>query len=276
MNETHQKDIFSIPDYYKVMVDNIITDENPRYHTTTVLWVQYNYYTLTLNYLNKGNGYFTYELIVDFSNPQFYEVGDLRLKPLPPMYETTWDFNETFHIFQKEYQSIEESANDVNFYLANAKIFEETLLENVSGFDTKITNDIAVEKKLIQVFTNPEFEQHRFKFNKIFDEKELNTANYSVFEFEKRGFLFHIALNNHKPYTAMIKDFEPTKIIHKFYEMPIEQSYALQNFGFTFPTNILELPLEKPFINQLTDVELKHIKHWKAKTIGEILFNKWD
>ena len=132
------------------------------------------------------------------------------------------------------------------------------------------------QKKIIEVFTNPEFEQHRFQFNKIFDEKELNSANYKVFEFERYGYLFHIALNNHKPYTAMIKDFEPTKITLEFYALPVEQSYALQNFGFTFPTNILELPLEKPFINKLTEVELKQIKHWKAKTFGELLFNKWD
>ena len=276
MNETHQKNIFIIPDYWRLFIDNIITDENPRYHTTSVLTIHYKFHTLTLTYLNKGNGYFSYELIVSFSNPKFYEVGNPRLKPLPPMYETGWDFDETLHVFQKEYQSIEESANDVNFHLANAKNFEETLLENTSGFDTKIVNDISVEKKLIDVFTNNEFEQHRFKFNKIFDEKELNSANFRVFEFEKRGFLFHIVLNNHKPYTAMIKDFEPTKMVQEFYGMPIEQSYALQNFGFTFPENILELPLEKPFINQLTDYEMKQIKHWKAKTFGELLFNKWD
>ena len=29
--ETHNKDIFKILDYYKVMIDNIITDESPRY-----------------------------------------------------------------------------------------------------------------------------------------------------------------------------------------------------------------------------------------------------
>ena len=205
---THSKVIFVIPDFYKVMVENIITDENPRYHTTTVLWVHYNYYTLTLTYLNKGNGYFFYELIVNFSNPKFYELGDTRLKPLPSMYETCWDYDETLHIFQKEYKSIEESAVDVNFHLANAKNFEETLLENVSGFNTKITNNISTEKKPIEVFTNPLFAQHRFTFNKIYDEKELNTANYTVFEFDKNGFLFHIALNNHRPYFAMIKDFK--------------------------------------------------------------------
>ena len=274
--ETHTKDIFVIPDFYKVMVENIITDENPRYHTTTVLWVHYNYYTLTLTYLNKGSGYFSYELKVDFSNPTFYELGDPRLKPLPPMYKTSWDYDETLHIFQKEYQSIEESAADVNFHLANAKNFEETLLENISGFDAKITNDISIEKKLMEVFTNPTFEQHRFAFNKMYDEKELNTANYRVFEFKKNGFLFHIALNNHKPYVAMIKDFKPTNLICEFYGMPVEQSYALCNVGYSFPTNILELPLEKPFINKLTAVELKQIEYWKAKTIGELLFNKWD
>ena len=150
------------------------------------------------------------------------------------------------------------------------------MLENTSGFDTKTDNDISIEKKLIQVFTNPEFEQHQFKFNKKFDEKELNTANYKVFEFEKKGFLFHIALNNHKPYLAMIKDFVPTKMINEFYGMPVEQSYALCNFGFTFPKNILELTLEKPFINKLTEIELKQVKHWKIKTFGELLFNKWD
>ena len=274
--ETHSKDIFTIPDFYKVMVENIITGENPRYHTTTVLWVHYNYYTLTLTYLNKGSGYYSYELIVSFSNPIFYELGDPSLKPLPPMYETSWDYDTTLHIFQKEYQRIEESAVDVNFHLANAKNFEETLLENVSGFNAKIVNDISVEKKLVDVFLNNEFEQHRFTFNKMYDEKELNTANYKVFEFEKRGFLFQIALNNHKPYTAMLKDFEPTKMIQEFYGMPVEQSYALQNFGFTFPENILELPLEKPFTNKLTEVEMKQIEYWKAKTIGELVFNKWD
>ena len=51
MKETHQKDIFTIPDFYKVMVDNIITDESPRCHTTSILIVHYNYYTLTLTYL---------------------------------------------------------------------------------------------------------------------------------------------------------------------------------------------------------------------------------
>ena len=274
--ESHSKDIFTIPEFYKVIVENIVTDENPRYHTTTVLWVHYNYYSLTLTYLNKGNGYFSYELIVNFSNPKFYELGDPRIKPLPPMYETSWDYDETLHVFQKEYQSIEESAADVNFYLANAKNFEETLLENVSGFDTKITNDISIEKKLMEVFTNPTFEQHRFTFNKMYDEKELNTANYSVFEFEKNGFLFHIALNNHRPYYAMLKDFKPTNLICEFYGMPVEQAYALCNVGYTFPTNILELSLGKPFTDKLTEVEIKQIKYWKAKTIGELFFNKWD
>ena len=128
----------------------------------------------------------------------------------------------------------------------------------------------------MEVFTNPTFEQHRFAFNKMYDEKELNTANYRVFEFKKNGFLFHIALNNHKPYVAMIKDFKPTNLICEFYGMPVEQSYALCNVGYTIPINILEMPLEKSFINKLTAVELKQIKYWKAKTVGELVFNKWD
>ena len=129
---------------------------------------------------------------------------------------------------------------------------------------------------MIEVFTNPAYEQHRFKFNKIYEVKYLKSANYKVFEFEKNGFLFHIALNNHKPYLAMIKDFDVSKMIQEFYGMPVEQSYALNNFAFTFPTNILDLPLENPFINKLTKYELKQIKHWKAKTFGELIFNKWD
>ena len=274
--ETHSKDIFKIPDYYKVMIDNIITDENPRYHTADIIICFYKHYSVRFHYLNKGNGYFSYELIVDYSNPIFYEMGDPRIKPLPPMYNSVWDYDETLHVFQKEYQSVEESASDVNFHLANAKNFEENLLQKISGFDSKLANDISVEKKLIEVFTNPEYEQYRFKFNKVYDVKDLNLANYKVFEFEKNGFLFHVALNNHKPYLAMIKDFDVSKMVHEFYGMPVEQSYALNNFVFTFPTNILDLPLENPFINKLTMYELKQIKYWKAKTIGELLFNKWD
>ena len=274
--ENHSKDIFKIPDYYKVMIDNIITDENPRYHTADIIICFYKHYSVRFHYLNKGNGYFSYELIVDYSNPIFYEMGDPRIKPLPPMYNSVWDYDETLHVFQKEYQSVEESASDVNFHLANAKNFEENLLQKISGFDSKLANDISVEKKLIEVFTNPEYEQYRFKFNKVYDVKYLYSANYKIFEFKKNGFLFHVALNNHKPYLAMIKDFDVSKMVHEFYGMPVEQSYALNNFAFTFPTNILDLPLENPFINKLTMYELKQIKYWKAKTIGELLFNKWD
>ena len=144
--ENHDKDIFEIPDYYKVMIDNIITDESPRYHTTDIIICLYKHYSVRFHYLNKGNGYFSYELIVDYSDTKFYELGDPRIKPLPPMYNSTWDFDETLHVFQKEYQSVEESVSDVNFHLANAKNFEESLLKEISGFDSKLENDISVEK----------------------------------------------------------------------------------------------------------------------------------
>ena len=104
--ETHSKDIFKIPDYYKVMIDNIITDESPRYHTTDIIICFYKHYSVRFNYLNKGDGYFSYELIVDYSNPKFYELDDPSIKPLPPMYNSTWDFDGTLHVFQKDRKSV--------------------------------------------------------------------------------------------------------------------------------------------------------------------------
>jgi hypothetical protein len=276
MNETHTKDIYAIPDYYTVIIDNIMTNENPRYHTNQVLYCSYKNYTIDVVFCNKGNEYYCYELKVNFSDPKFYEIGDPRKKPLPPMYETTWDRNESMLLFFKEYKTMEDSANDVNYWLSNAKEFEESLLENCSGFDTNINNDKNLERIFINAFTINQFKEQQFEFIQIFDNKQLNTANYKVFEFKKENNLYHIALNNHKPYFALLKDFRVSNLVCEFYDVPINPSYALQGIAFGIPTDILEWKLEQPYINRLSEMELKQIKYWKASTIGEFLFNKWD
>ena len=104
----------------------------------------------------------------------------------------------------------------------------------------------------------------------------MECANYKVFEFKKRNQLYHVALNNHKPYFALLKDFKVSNFVCEFYDVPINPAYALQGIAFGMPTDILKWKLDKPYINRLTEMEIKQIKYWKAKTFGEFLFNKWD
>jgi hypothetical protein len=275
MQESHSKDIFTIPEYYKVSIDNIVTDENPRYHTTQVFYCTYKFYAASLVYCNRGNGVNGYEFMVTFSDLKFYLLGDLRIKPLPPMYQSTWDYNQSMLLFFKEYKSIDECATDVNQWLGYAKRFEETFLENVSGLNNTTCHNATFIANFIAAFTESDFEEHQFIFKKVLDESELGKANYKIFEFEKDNQLYFIALNNHKPYFALIKDFNISNTICEFYDVPIHPAYALQSIVFGMPTDILDWKLEEPYINSLTKNELQLIQNNKAATIGELMFNKW-
>ena len=266
-----QQNLFVIPDVYKIFIDNIVSEESPRYHDAQVFIVYYKYYSVKLTYLNQGDAGQFYELDVSMSNLKFYDMDDPNRPKDDGFYSSVWDYDSTLHIFNQQYLSLEAAAPDANFWLANYADFEADLLQNVSGFDTKINNSPDLIKNIIAVF-----EAHGFRYKQIYTEKVLNTANYKVLELKNGTQIFHIAVNNHKPYLACIKDFALSNIKVEFHNFPIEPSYGLQNIAFTFPKNLLELSLNSIFTAKISASERKQIQYWKAETIGEFLFNKWD
>ncbi len=265
------KDLFKIPENVKVFIDNIETDENPRYHTRTILNVWEGDYNVDLVDISSVKDKPQIQLSVRYANTKFYEMDDPERPQPDGFYDSAWDVVDDIMICYREFSTLESAAEDTNFFIANFKHWQENLLHNCSGFDTTQNHFPTTIKKLIKIF-----ESKDFKFIKLFDEKELSTANYKVIEFINNNKTFHIAFNNHKPYCAFIKNFSVTNLVAEFRYFPLEPAYALQNFAYCFSPNRLEMPLEGAWISKLSETELKQIKYWKAKTWGELLFNKWD
>jgi hypothetical protein len=263
--------LYNIPDFYSVIINTLDSTENPRYHDTAVLHCTIKFYNVRLTYLNKLDGKPMYELVVNMSNIAFYAKGDIRIPAPDPFYPSTWDYDETLHVFRCEYETLESAANDTNYWLNHYPEFERNFLQDISGFDSKQYNSSDLLKMIIQIF-----ESASYKFNQLYDSKALQTANFQVLEFEFEQKTFHIAVNNHKPYCACIKDFNTLDLIPQFRNFPLNPSYSLENIAFTFPINILTLPLEKSWLAALNQSELKQIEYWKAMTFGEVIFNKWD
>ncbi len=85
--------------------------------------------------------------------------------------------------------------------------------------------------------------------------------------------LFSILLNEHYPYLAFASVNENTTFT--FIDVPFLHAY-FSPFYYLLDTTILNKPFTPLLNTELNSTELEQIAYWKPKTIGQIIFNKWD
>lgn len=103
-------------------------------------------------------------------------------------------------------------------------------------------------------------------------EEPLYPYNYYKVHMRLKGELYYILLNEFYPYLAFASKWED--IVIEYMDLP-----TLTN-GFNEYYKVLsKKQLNLQFCKQehdLAEEELKQVKYWQPRTIGEVMFNCWD
>lgn len=84
-------------------------------------------------------------------------------------------------------------------------------------------------------------------------------------------------LNNYFPLIAFTEPFEERQLPLRFVGIPeLASGFAESGVYQVLMTTELQLRASEESIANLSTPELKEIKFWKPKTVGEIIFNFWD
>lgn len=103
-------------------------------------------------------------------------------------------------------------------------------------------------------------------------EEPLYPHNYYKVHMRLKGELYYILLNEFYPYLAFASKWED--IVIEYMDLP-----TLTNGFNEYYTVLSKKQLNLPFCKQehdLAEEELKQVKYWQPRTIGEVMFNCWD
>ncbi|MBD0384878.1 hypothetical protein [Paenibacillus sedimenti] len=128
------------------------------------------------------------------------------------------------------------------------------------------------------------------------DSKEFEMYLYQVLNWNKGKVIFKELLANNKNFFTYLIELN-----HKEYYLLSNSTYPLLAFAssvdysgiiFIDPIDIFDTSLPNPYkilnkellnkpieiydLERLRDYEIKNLKYWNPKTIGEVVFNYWD
>lgn len=100
---------------------------------------------------------------------------------------------------------------------------------------------------------------------------DTSQQNYYTMEYNYLGKSIRILLNHHYPLLAFASSLgRPT-----FIDVP-EISIKFMPYYTVLTKEYLNSPLTPEHLSALSKAELTQISYWNPKTVGEIIFNKWD
>ena len=96
--------------------------------------------------------------------------------------------------------------------------------------------------------------------------------NYFRIVLEIEGKVVSILLHEYYPYVAIARYKDELQI--EFFDYEEIESEIIPYFT-VLKTDFLREPFN-PNANDLAEIELKNVKHWRPRTNGEVIFNCWD
>ncbi len=100
--------------------------------------------------------------------------------------------------------------------------------------------------------------------------------NFHIAQVQSPRLILWIMCNARFPFIAFTPE-NPTWYSHPFIDVPPVASVFIQTHAFdVLPRDVLETPPTPRALSQLAPIEQKYVRSWKARRIGDIMFNHWD
>ncbi len=102
------------------------------------------------------------------------------------------------------------------------------------------------------------------------------SRNFHVAHLQFPSRVLWIMCNARFPFIAFSAD-RPGYYGHPFIDMPLLATVFMQTHAFeVLPSRVLEAPPTPEALIHLAPVEQQYARSWKARRIGDIIFNHWD